>query len=114
MWMLTRRVGETVMVGPDITVTVLGVQASPLLSERMLRRKSCVGREEIDERIQRETRPCATWAPAATHQLGNPQEAFPLSTFDNNKKSGAVWSQAMWLHLGRGELPDRPDFLLGR
>jgi carbon storage regulator len=54
MLILTRRVGETVMIGEDITVTVLGVKGNQVRIGVNAPRNVAVHREEIFERIKRE------------------------------------------------------------
>ncbi|MDY6943131.1 MAG: carbon storage regulator CsrA [Pseudomonadota bacterium] len=54
MLILTRRVGETVMVGDDVTVTVLGVKGNQVRIGINAPKHVAVHREEIYERIKRE------------------------------------------------------------
>jgi carbon storage regulator len=54
MLILTRRVGETVMIGSDVTVTVLGVKGNQVRVGINAPRDVAVHREEIFERIRRE------------------------------------------------------------
>jgi carbon storage regulator len=54
MLILTRRVGETVMIGEDVTVTVLGVKGNQVRIGVNAPRDVAVHREEIFERIKRE------------------------------------------------------------
>ena len=54
MLILTRRVGETVVIGTDVTVTVLGVKGNQVRLGVNAPREVAVHREEIFERIQNE------------------------------------------------------------
>ena len=63
MLILTRRVGETLMIGNDVTVTVLGVKGNQVRLGINAPKNVAVHREEIFERIKREQEPAA--APAA-------------------------------------------------
>ena len=54
MLILTRRVGETVMIGNDVTVTVLGVKGNQVRIGINAPKNVAVHREEIFERIKRE------------------------------------------------------------
>jgi carbon storage regulator len=54
MLILTRRVGETVMIGENVTVTVLGVKGNQVRIGVNAPRDVAVHREEIFERIKRE------------------------------------------------------------
>jgi carbon storage regulator len=54
MLILTRRVGETLMVGDDVTVTVLGVKGNQVRIGVNAPKDVSVHREEIYQRIQKE------------------------------------------------------------
>lgn len=54
MLILTRQVGETLMIGDEVTVTVLGVKGSQVRIGITAPREVAVHREEIYERIKAE------------------------------------------------------------
>lgn len=54
MLILTRRVGETVMIGDEVTITVLGVKGNQVRLGINAPKSIQVHREEIYERIKRE------------------------------------------------------------
>jgi carbon storage regulator len=63
MLILTRRVGETVMIGDAVTFTVLGVKGNQVRLGINAPKEVAVHREEIYERIKRE------------QQVGKPDES---------------------------------------
>lgn len=54
MLILTRRVGESLMVGDDVTITVLGVKGNQVRIGVNAPKEVGVHREEIYQRIQKE------------------------------------------------------------
>jgi carbon storage regulator len=54
MLILTRKVNETVMIGNDVTITVLGVNGSQVRIGVSAPKNVAVHREEIYDRIKRE------------------------------------------------------------
>ena len=73
MLILTRRVGETVMIGNDVTVTVLGVKGNQVRVGVNAPRDVAVHREEIFERINREEQDDGSSRPGS----GNGHGSFP-------------------------------------
>jgi carbon storage regulator len=73
MLILTRRVGETLMVGDEVTVTVLGVKGNQVRIGVNAPREVAVHREEIYERIKAEEG--QEGQEEEQEQLGNTAEA---------------------------------------
>jgi carbon storage regulator len=70
MLILTRRVGETVMVGSEVTVTVLGVKGNQVRLGINAPKDVAVHREEIFERIKAEH---AAGPDTAAENAANPE-----------------------------------------
>ncbi len=65
MLILTRRVGETLIIGDDVVVTVLGIKGNQVRIGINAPKDVSVHREEIYQRIQQEKNTTATAAEPA-------------------------------------------------
>lgn len=83
MLILTRRVGEALMIGDDVSITVLGVKGNQVRLGIEAPRSIAVHREEIYQRIKREQ-----------SGGGQPQqeEALPEETRDGTSPPGRYGS----------------------
>jgi carbon storage regulator len=68
MLILTRRMGESVKIGDEVTVTVLGVKGNQVRLGFTAPRNVAVHREEIYQRIQAER--CAALATTVSYATG--------------------------------------------
>jgi carbon storage regulator len=71
MLILTRRVGETLMIGDEVTVTVLGVKGNQIRIGVHAPKNVAVHREEIYQRIQEEQHGSATSGTEGVKQVEN-------------------------------------------
>ena len=58
MLILTRRVGESLMIGDDVTITVLGVKGNQVRIGVKAPKEVAVHREEILDRMAEDTSSC--------------------------------------------------------
>lgn len=80
MLILTRRVGESVMIGHEVTVTILGVKGNQVRVGVNAPKTVPVHREEIYERIKREEQGLANG-----NGNGNVQQQEADDSFDDHK-----------------------------
>ena len=76
MLILTRRVGESVVIGEDVTVTVLGVKGNQVRIGINAPKTVAVHREEIFERIK-SGRTAGDASPPAEEPSPAPRESLP-------------------------------------
>jgi carbon storage regulator len=76
MLILTRRIGETLRIGSDVAVTVLGIRGRQVRIGVTAPKSIPVHRDELYERIQREFSPRGAARPIRTH-LNRPPAGAP-------------------------------------
>lgn len=74
MLILTRRVGESLMVGDEVTITVLGVKGNQVRIGVNAPKDVGVHREEIYQRIQREKMTKSSHLESALQQSDTPPD----------------------------------------
>ncbi len=88
MLILTRRAGETLMIGDDVSITVLGVKGNQVRIGVNAPKNVSVHREEIYQRIQREKTQQAGGEAASDYEdnLGNQMSS--QNGLDNDQPTG--------------------------
>jgi carbon storage regulator len=84
MLILTRRVGETIVIGDDVIITVLGIKGNQVRIGINAPKDVSVHREEIYQRIQQEK----NTAPVAT--LPKQEEVAPVTTTIRKKREPKI------------------------
>ena len=69
MLILTRTVGQSIMIGDDVTVTVLGIKGNQVRMGFTAPKSVCVDREEVYERKKMDLR-VARQQPGQTSDVG--------------------------------------------
>ena len=77
MLILTRRVGETVVIGEDVTVTVLGVKGNQVRVGINAPKNVSVHREEIFERIKNGRESTGSEGATTSDDQSAPREVLP-------------------------------------
>ena len=75
MLILTRRVGETLMIGDEVSVTILGVKGNQVRVGIQAPKSVAVHREEIYKRIQREREGQSERPPPGSKQDSPPEHS---------------------------------------
>lgn len=87
MLILTRRVGETIVIGDDVIVTVLGIKGNQVRIGINAPKDVSVHREEIYQRIQQEKNPeAAPVKPVEVAPVASPAPATTTTTTVVRKK----------------------------
>ena len=82
MLILTRRVGETIVIGDDVIITVLGIKGNQVRIGINAPKDVSVHREEIYQRIQQEKNTTQAAAPTT-----KPDETAPVTTIRKKRET---------------------------
>ena len=87
MLILTRRVGETIVIGDDVIITVLGIKGNQVRIGINAPKDVSVHREEIYQRIQQEKN---TTTPVTAVAAPTSEESAPVTTTIRKKREVKV------------------------
>ena len=106
MLILSRRVGESVMIGDDVTVTVLGVKGGQVRLGFAAPQNVAVHRQEVFERIQAAQLACSFSEITIVPQFG-------VMPYEEALKSTRLFAQEVLPALHKMDAPLHPAVLPG-
>jgi carbon storage regulator len=100
MLILKRQVGETVMIGDDVTITVLGVKGSQVRIGISAPKHVAVQREEIYERIKREQQGSGPGESDGSDKLPEKSAKYGTASAAPRPSANGFRPSARWCYMG--------------